>query len=216
MARACSSATRSDRFAIATLLLACAPAGAQAPSRAIDTALHATFPAATFERMEVRLSDADIERIARDAGSSPSGHLVFAYAARVEGAVVATVYFDAHRVRTKRQALMVAVDPRGRIHSVDTFAFAEPPEYRARATFLEQFRERALDDDLRIGRRIDGMTGATITSRTTVECARRVLAIQRIVSERATPPPPPPEPSPSPRPPIDGERKPAKGNGRGR
>ena len=59
------------------------------------------------------------------------GRIYARYVARRGGAVVGRAYVDTHVVRTKRESLLISVDPNGRVRRIDVTAFLEPPEYVA-------------------------------------------------------------------------------------
>lgn len=90
-------------------------------------------------------------------------------------------YFDAHRVRTLPEVLMIVVGPEGRVRRIEILRFSEPPEYEAPRSWLEQFREKPLSDDLSLKGSIVNITGATLTSRAVTNATRRTLAIHSVV-----------------------------------
>lgn len=150
----------------------------------VDRALRVAFPDAKVARSTELLSAAEREQIGERSGVTAPRRMVFPYVARQGGKVVGTAYFDTHRVRTLRETVMVVVGADGRVAKVLLCAFAEPLDYVPRPRFYQQFERRRLDDDLRLRRGIDGMTGATLTSRATTDCVRRVLAIHEVVLAR--------------------------------
>lgn len=178
-----SAALRSVAMLFAVSLLAGGAPG-QKVFHTVDEALEVAFGDAKVTRGTEVLSDAERERIAEIAGSKCSRGIVFPYVARREGELVGTAYFDTHRVRTLRETLMVVVTPDGRVAKVVVCAFAEPLDYMPRQSFYAQFTGRALDERLRLRQGIDGVTGATLTSRATTDGVRRVLATHRVLVER--------------------------------
>lgn len=150
-----------------------------------DEALRLAFPPpAVVERRTAYLSEADLARVANLAGAeamAESGVVTYYVATRNDSAV-GVAYFDAHRVRSLREVLMVVVTPAGRVRRVEVVKFEEPPEYRAPDTWLRQFDGRVLDGDLRLSGAIAVMSGATLTSRATVRATRRVLALHAVIA----------------------------------
>jgi Na+-translocating ferredoxin:NAD+ oxidoreductase RnfG subunit len=94
---------------------------------------------------------------------------------------VAVAYFDAGRVRTLPQVLMIVLDPDARVTRIETVSFREPPEYRAPNGWLQQFFGRALNDELSLKGEIANITGATLTAGAVTRATRRVLALHAIV-----------------------------------
>lgn len=104
--------------------------------------------------------------------------VVYPYRATdAKGNWIGTAYFDTHRVRSLRETLMVVVKTDGSLGRVEVLSFAEPREYLPRAAFYRQFQDRKLDADLNLKRKIRNVTGASLTSKATTQCARRVLAL---------------------------------------
>jgi len=101
------------------------------------------------------------------------------------GADATTAWFDARKVRTKKQILMVVVAADGTVDEVVVTAFGEPHEYLASQRWLEQFEGHALDEDLALKKDIHGITGATLTAQSTVAAVREALAAHAV----AYPPP---------------------------
>ncbi|QDU84168.1 Electron transport complex subunit RsxG [Planctomycetes bacterium Pla163] len=116
------------------------------------------------------------------AGEELASAVARPYVARdADGALVGVAWFDTHQVRTKRETLMTAVDARGRVLRVEVLAFAEPSRYLPKATFYEQFQGEELDDELVLDGDVRNVAGATMTSRATVEAARRALALHAVL-----------------------------------
>ena len=178
---------RNPAFVILSFVISvavCAPVGAHAATfLSQQEALEQAFPGATVERRVVTLTKEQMAAAAEKAGDPIPSALVFVYEAKQDGAVVGTAYFDAHRVRTLAQTLMLVVNPDGRLRSIDVLAFKEPPEYMAPDAWMAQFPGRALDDRLQLRQDIQGITGATLTARATTKAVRRILAIHATIQE---------------------------------
>lgn len=146
-----------------------------------DKALELAFgPGATVERATAFLTQAQVDRARASAGPGVeiASALVTRYIGRDSGGrVVATAYFDTHRVRTLQETMMIVVDPAGRVARVEILAFGEPPEYLPKRGWLDQFKGRLLDDELSVKRGVRGITGATLSSQAATDAVRRVLAI---------------------------------------
>lgn len=149
-----------------------------------EEALALAFPGAdTVDRRTAYLDDGQIARAAELAGPGvevESGVVTY-YVARKGGAAVGVAYFDAHRVRTLPQVLMVVVTPAGTVARVETVTFREPPEYRAPDGWLRLAVGRPLGDALSLKGEIPNLTGATLTARAAVGATRRVLALHQVI-----------------------------------
>jgi Na+-translocating ferredoxin:NAD+ oxidoreductase subunit G len=184
---------RTAMLLLALLVSSAAPTGARGstPTPAakvfltIEEALELAFPGCEVTRSTLYLTQAQERRVAALAQVPYEGRVARPYVATRGGEVVGTAYFDAHRVRTLRQTLMVVVDPEQRIGRVEVLAFGEPEDFIPRGNWYGQFVGRALDEELRLGRAIRVVTGATLTARATTDCARRALALHRALAEIA-------------------------------
>ena len=79
---------------------------------------------------------------------------------------------------------MVVLSPEGRVASTLILAFYEPLEYLPKEPWLKQFDQARLTPDLRVGGKIAGITGATLTTRAMTESVRKVLALYRVLIEK--------------------------------
>ena len=151
-----------------------------------EEALRLAFPKeAVVARKTAFLSEADRAEVARRSGGVPPPGLVAYYVATVDGKDAGTAYFDTHVVRTLPETILVALDPKGAIARIEVLSFSEPEEYLPRGAWYGQFPGKTLSDELSEKRGLRSVTGATITVRVTVEAARRVLALDAFLREKA-------------------------------
>jgi hypothetical protein len=150
-----------------------------------DEALALAFGEAEVARSTVYLDEQEQKKIADLCKGEFESSVVYPYRATRKGKWIGTAYFDTHRVRALRETLMVVVKADGTLGRVEVLSFAEPREYLPRSAWYEQFRERKLDEDLNLGHKIRGVTGATLTAQATTRCARRVLALHTHLEQLA-------------------------------
>lgn len=148
-----------------------------------DEALALAFPGAQVERRSAFLGEEELARARALAGDDVEldQHVLSYYLATRDDNPVGVAYFDAHRVRTLDEVVMVVVDPDGRIERLEVLRFMEPPEYRAPDGWIEQLTGRSLDRGLSLQDGVVAMTGATLTSRALVRAARRMLALHAVI-----------------------------------
>ncbi len=171
------------RVAAATIAaLACAPS-VSAQTLTQNEALTLAFGDAQVERRTAFLDDDEISRASALAGPDVNveATVVSYYVAQRAAEPAGVAYFDADRVRTLRQVLMIVVGTDGRVARVETVSFREPPEYRAPDGWLMQFRGRVLDDQLSLKAGIANITGATLTAGAVTRATRRVMALHAII-----------------------------------
>ena len=90
-------------------------------------------------------------------------------------------HIDVHRVRTRSEAFLVVVDPQGQVTQVRILAFHEPLEYLPVPKWYALFQGKTREDDLRVGRDLDAVSGATLTTRATADGVRRMLAYHEVL-----------------------------------
>lgn len=165
-------------------LISAGPASAQVLMTQ-EEALALAFPAATrVDRKTAYLSDEQLRRARALAGRDVEidQAIVTYYVGYRDRRPLGVAYFDAHRVRTMTEVVMVVVSPDARVQRMDVVKFTEPPEYRAPDGWIEQIEGRKLDDELSLKGGVRNLTGATLTARALTRAARRVLALHAMIA----------------------------------
>ncbi len=153
-----------------------------------EEALGEVYPGASVEAQQVFLTEQQQRRAAGLAGVPVPTALIARYVAVRDGLVIGRAYVDSHVVRTKRESLLISLDPNGRVLRVDVTAFLEPPEYLAPEAWRRQYADKLLGDDLHVQRAIRPLAGATLSGRAANEAVRRVLAIDQVLEGLPSPP----------------------------
>ena len=153
-----------------------APARADAPAAGKPDPLRAIFPDADrFEAADVILTDDMARRLDELAHSRIPERMVTFYTARRGNEVLGHGVLQSHVVRTKRETLLVAFEPDGRIRRIVVLSFLEPPEYKPSERWLGQFDGKGATDRLAVGDDLAPITGATLSARGVTEHARWLL-----------------------------------------
>jgi electron transport complex protein RnfG len=127
------------------------------------------------------LTAAQAEQIEALAKSKLPSKLLRLYTGERGGRVVGYAFVDTHEVRSRQEALLIVLDPLGNLRSLRVLAFHEPLDYLPVARWFEQFAGKSSDDELRPGRDIHGVVGATLSTRAITDAARRALAFYSVV-----------------------------------
>jgi electron transport complex protein RnfG len=149
-----------------------------------EEALKAAFPGAKVVSSMIFLNNSEMEQVAKNSDSKLSTALIARYDATLDGKEVGRAYLDTHIVRTKKESLLIILNPDGKLRRVEIVAFLEPPEYIPPDRWYQQFEGKSKRDKIRLKQDIPAVTGATLTSRATTEAIRRVLAIDALLQER--------------------------------
>lgn len=150
-----------------------------------EQALRAAFPGADQIESETHvLSARQAEEIEALASASLDSRLVTLHTARKGEQVVGHAHIDVHTVRTRPEALLVALDAGGKVVTLRVLAFQEPLEYMPAQGWYDLFLGRVRSDRLKVGHDIDGVTGATLTTRATAEAVRRMFAYYSVLVQK--------------------------------
>jgi hypothetical protein len=174
------------RFARRTLVASMAmliAATAAAADITRDEALALAFPGAAIRAEQLFMTPEQQKRAVAAGGVEVPSALVARYVATKDGQPAGRAYVDTSTVRTKKETLLISLDPAGRVKRIDVTAFLEPAEYHAPEAWLRQYRDRGLSDELGLNKAIRPIAGATLTARAVNAAVRRVLAIDQVLQE---------------------------------
>ena len=143
-----------------------------------ELALRQVFGEVPYQRKELLLTPLQLVQVEQQAKAKMDSRLVIYYASAEKVA-----FIDTHVVRTMPEAVLVAVIPPGKIESIKILGFNEPMDYYPPARWLGLFKDQELDERLWMKQDVDAIAGATLTSWAILKCARRSLALYRVVSE---------------------------------
>jgi hypothetical protein len=145
-----------------------------------DEALELAFGTdATIEPQSVFLSDEQAAEIERVAKAKLDSKLFTFHVGKKNGKVLGYAAIESHTVRTQPEALLVVLNPAGDLTRTEILAFHEPPEYQPPARWFERLYGRSVDG-LVLGQGIDGIAGATMSSRAALDSIRKVMSIYRL------------------------------------
>lgn len=102
------------------------------------------------------------------------------YVGKNQGKILGYAAIESVTVRTKPETLLIVLTPDGELRNVTTLAFHEPPEYQPPERWFDQLYKRPLAD-MDFNKGIDGISGATLSTRATVTSVRKVMAIYQVM-----------------------------------
>ncbi len=140
------------------------------------------FPGATrMEEMEFFLTPQQRTAIERAGREPVESDFITAYAGYESDRLLGYAFIDTHQVRTFPETFLVVLDGTGAVSGTHVLAFYEPLEYLPADRWLLQYRGADQRTDLKIGGRIAGITGATLTAQAINGGIRRALAIHSVL-----------------------------------
>lgn len=176
---------RACRTAVLAVGLTVASLATVAPATVFhsrDEALRLAFPEA--ERTEAKdffLTPEQRAQIEEMAQSRLESDLLTVYIGRRGDTVLGYAILDTHVVRTLPETFLAVLSPTGAIVSLRVLAFYEPLDYLPTERWLAQFHGKSVPGELRLGRDIAGITGATLSARAVGDGIRRALAIHHVL-----------------------------------
>jgi Na+-translocating ferredoxin:NAD+ oxidoreductase RnfG subunit len=108
-----------------------------------------------------------------------SGLFTF-YVGKEKDKVLGYAAIETVTVRTKPETLIIVLTPEGELRNVTTLAFHEPPEYQVPERWYEKLYKRPLSE-MDFNKGIDGISGATLSTRAAVSSVRKVMAIYEVL-----------------------------------
>ncbi|BBL76253.1 FMN-binding protein [Methylomagnum ishizawai] len=134
---------------------------------------------AEIETQPVFLSDEQAAEVEKTAQAKLEGHLFTFYVGKKGGQILGYAALESHTVRTQPEMLLVVLSPAGELVRAEILAFHEPPEYQPPARWFERLYKRPLQE-LKLNQGVDGISGATLSSRAALDSLRKVMAIHKI------------------------------------
>lgn len=171
-------------FSVAVVLFAMPAAVSANVYLTVGEALEMAFPECEIERRTVYLTEVQKSDAGKLARVPIRSLIVYPYVAVKEGRLAGVAYFDSHTVRTLDETIMVAIDRNDRVKRVELLVFNEPPEYIPPDAWYRLFPGQQLDDRLAVNRGIRSILGATLTTRSTTDAVRRMLAIHHVIKDQ--------------------------------
>jgi len=150
-----------------------------------DEALKLAFPNAdALEKKSYLLTAGQIDEIEKLSRTKLDSKLFLFYVAMKDGTPIGYAAIDTHTVRTKTQTIMVVINPDGSLKYTEVLAFYEPIEYKATQNWIDLYKDKSLKDGLKVGYDIPNITGATLTSNSTANAVKKILAVFEVAVQR--------------------------------
>jgi hypothetical protein len=146
-------------------------------------ALELAFGKATVENLSLFPDDAQTAKIQQLAKTKLESGLFTFYVGKENGNVLGYAAIESETVRTKPETVMILLSPEGELKSVTVLAFHEPPEYMPPARWFESLAKRVLED-MDFSKGVDGVSGATLSTRSALSSTRKVMAIYQVMVKK--------------------------------
>jgi len=151
-----------------------------------DEALKLAFPDSdTIEKQSLFLSKTDVESIEKLGRAKLNSRLFLFYVGKKNGEAIGYAAIDTHTVRTKSQTILVVINPDGSLKYTEILAFFEPLEYKPTESWIDLFKDKKITNGIKIGYDIPNISGATLSSNSTANAVKKILAVFEIVVKGA-------------------------------
>ena len=135
---------------------------------------------AKIENLSLFLKADEKERIEKLARTKIDSSLFTFYVGKKGDELIAYAAIESHKVRTKPETLLVVLNAQGQLTRVETLAFHEPPEYQPSERWYAQLLNLPLEE-VSFRKKIQGISGATLSSRAALDSVRKVLAMYQVM-----------------------------------
>ncbi len=146
-----------------------------------NEAMELAFGAGTqIEPLSLFPDENQTAKIQQDAKVKLDSGLFTFYVGKKQDKILGYAAIETSTVRTKPETLMIVLTPDGELSSVVTLAFHEPPEYQPPQGWFEKLYKRPLAD-MDFNKGVDGISGATLSTRAAINSIRKVMAIYQVM-----------------------------------
>jgi FMN-binding domain len=128
---------------------------------------------------QVFLTDEQTVQIEQLAKTKLDSQLYTFFEARRSGQILGYAVIESHTVRTQPETLLIALSPKGELMKSEILAFHEPPEYKPSSAWFATLIGKPVND-LRQNQGVDGISGATLSVKASLEGIRKALAVFQI------------------------------------
>ncbi len=175
--------------AVFALVFAASDVGADQTFLKEADAPKAMFPTATsVERGTLDLTETEVKTLSQTLARRIDSARYPFIAVRKDGQLLGTIFVLDVVGQSRPITFAVAVTPDGAVTDMEVLVYREPQgEQIQEARFRRQFNGKRLKDPVALGRDIDAISGATISSRAATYAVRKGLALSEILRARHTP-----------------------------
>ncbi|GAB6141349.1 FMN-binding protein [Methylosoma difficile] len=135
---------------------------------------------AQIETLSLFPDDAQTQQIQQATRAKLESGLFTLYVGKQGEKLLGYAAIETETVRTKPETLMIVLNPEGELTKVLTLAFHEPREYQPPESWFERLYKRPLSE-MDFNKGVDGISGATLSTRSSLTSIRKVMSIYQIM-----------------------------------
>ncbi len=149
-----------------------------------NEAMELAFGKAEIELLSLVPDQEQIAQIQKEARITLDSGLFSFYVGKQQGKILGYAAIETNTVRTKPETLLIVLSAEGSLKNIITLAFHEPPEYMPPERWYTQLFNRTLAE-LDFNKGVDGISGATLSTRSALNSVRKVMAMYEILIKNA-------------------------------
>lgn len=134
---------------------------------------------AQIDNLPVFLTDEQTAAIEKLALVKLDSQLYTFFEGRKNGQLLGYAAIESHTVRTQPETMLIVLSPKGELTKAEILAFHEPPEYKPPTAWFERFYRQPVTE-LRMNQGVDAISGATLSSKASLEGIRKALAVYQV------------------------------------
>ncbi len=134
---------------------------------------------AQIENLPVFLTDEQTAAVEKMAHAKLDGQLFTFFEGYKNGQLLGYAAIESKTVRTQPETLLIVLSPQGELVKSEILAFHEPPEYKPANTWFATLIRKPVSQ-LRLDQGVDGISGATLSVRASLEGIRKALAVYQV------------------------------------
>ena len=136
-----------------------------------------------IEPLSLFPDEEQIVKIEQEAKIKLESGLFTFYVGKNQDKILGYAAIETSTVRTKPETLLIVLTPEGELRNVYTLAFHEPSEYEPPQAWYEKLYNKPLAN-MHFNKGIDGISGATLSTRTALSSIRKVMMIYQIMIKK--------------------------------
>ena len=135
------------------------------------------------EQLSLFPDDKELASIQQQAKMKIESGMFSFYVGKSNGKITGYAAIETETVRTKPETLLIILTPEGELRNIHLLAFHEPPEYQPPQRWFDSLLKRPLDD-LDFNKGVDGISGATLSTRSALNSVRKVMALYKVMVKK--------------------------------
>lgn len=162
------------------LVLASASLYGQLVLKPVD-AIKLAYPTATESKKKaILLTNAQASEVQKLIKQKLKSKIFTFYIIKKDKKVLSYAGLYTNKVRSKTGTLMTFITPDGKIDSIEVIAFNEPPEYKPKKRWLKLFKDKTINDNIKVKESIPNLSGATMSATSASNTAKLMLAVWKV------------------------------------